>query len=65
MNKFFVGLLPDQLQTADRAWEVANYLVDNYFTATGNLWYEIQKHIVPQSEEFAHRDSKDSLSHLR
>ena len=42
-NKFFVGFLPDQLQTADRAWKVANYLVDNYFTATGNLWYEISE----------------------
>ncbi|MCY4558643.1 MAG: hypothetical protein OXF79_20165 [Chloroflexi bacterium] len=40
-NKFFVGLLLDQLQTADRAWQGANYLVDRYFTATGNFWGEI------------------------
>ena len=42
-NKFFVGLLLDQLQTADRAWEGATYLVDNYFTATGNFWQEISE----------------------
>ena len=42
-NKFFVGLLPDQLQTADRAWEGAGYLVDTYFTTTGTFWHEISE----------------------
>lgn len=42
-NKFFVGLLLDQLQTAERAWEGASYLVDNYFTASGNFWQEISE----------------------
>lgn len=41
-NKFFIGVMLDQLQTADRAWEGADYLVENYFTETGDFWREIE-----------------------
>ena len=40
-NKFFIGVLLDQLQSADRAWEGANYLVENYFTETEDFWSEV------------------------
>lgn len=40
-NRFFVGLLLDQLQPAERAWKGAGHLVDNYFRVTGNFWREI------------------------
>ena len=40
-NAFFVGVMLDQMQDADRAWEGAEYLVDNYFRETDNFWGEI------------------------
>ena len=40
-NAFFVGVMLDQIQDADRAWEGAEYLVDNYFRETDDFWGEI------------------------
>lgn len=40
-NKFFVGVMLDQGQLAERAWEAGEYLVDNYFRKGNNFWEQI------------------------
>lgn len=40
-NAFFIGVLLDQGQNAQRAWDAGRYLVNNYFTETENFWHEI------------------------
>ena len=40
-NAFFVGVMLDQNQPADRAWDAAEYLVNNYFNETDDFWGEI------------------------
>ena len=41
-NSFFVGVMLDQMQPAERAWKGAKYLVDNYFRETDYFWSEIE-----------------------
>lgn len=40
-NAFFVGVLLDQGQRAERAWDGGRHLVDHYFTGSGGFWGEI------------------------
>ena len=40
-NKFFLGVMLDQMQPADRAWDAAKHLVKTYFNETDNFWSEI------------------------
>ena len=40
-NEFFVGVMLDQMQTAERAWKAGEFLVENYFSNTDNFWREI------------------------
>ncbi len=40
-NKFFIGVMLDQGQVAERAWNGGNYFVDNYFNETNDFWGEI------------------------
>jgi endonuclease III len=40
-NKLFIGIMLDQLGNADRAWEGAEYFVENYFNTKKNLWKQI------------------------
>lgn len=40
-NEFFVGVMLDQMQPAERAWEAGEYLVENYFNNTDDFWREI------------------------
>lgn len=40
-NAFFLGILLDQGQDADRAWNGGRHFVDNYFTGRKGFWREI------------------------
>lgn len=40
-NSFFIGVLLDQGQNAQRAWDAGRYLVEYYFAETENFWHEI------------------------
>jgi|GEM_PF-3114832 len=40
-NKLFVGLVLDQGQIAERAWEKADHLVDHYFLEEDNWWESV------------------------
>lgn len=40
-NEFFVGVMLDQMQEADRAWEAGKYMAEHYFSDTGDFWKEI------------------------
>ena len=40
-NAFFVCVMLDQMQKADRAWEAGEYMVENHFNDTGDFWKEI------------------------
>lgn len=40
-NKFFIGVMLDQGQVVERAWDSANYLVENYFTKSDDFWGKI------------------------
>lgn len=40
-NAFFVGVMLDRMQPADRAWEAGKYMVKNYFNDTGDFWKAI------------------------
>ena len=42
-NAFFVGVMLDQRQKANRAWEGGKHLVNNYFNETGNFWKDVAK----------------------
>jgi endonuclease III len=42
-NKFFVGVVLDQGQVAERAWDGGAHLVDNYFNGSDDFWGEIAK----------------------
>lgn len=40
-NAFFVSVMLDQMQKADRAWKAGKYMAENYFNDTGDFWKEI------------------------
>lgn len=40
-NVFFVGVMLDKGQIANRAWEGGEHLVNNYFNETGNFWEDV------------------------
>ena len=40
-NEFFVGVMLDQRQEADRAWEAGKYMVKHCFNDTSDFWKEI------------------------
>ena len=40
-NEFFVGVMLDQMQEADRAWEAGKYMVKHCFNDTSDFWQEI------------------------
>ena len=42
-NEFFVGVMLDQRQKAERAWDGASYFVENYFSDSNNFWLAISK----------------------
>lgn len=42
-NKFFVGVLLDQGQLAERAWDGGAYLVENHFNSSDDFWGEVAK----------------------
>ncbi len=40
-NRLFIGVMLDQGQKAERAWNAAEYLVDNYFNTSEDFWGDI------------------------
>lgn len=40
-NEFFVGVMLDQMQEADRAWKAGKYMPKYYFNDTDDFWQEI------------------------
>ena len=40
-NEFFVGVMLDQMQGTERAWEAGQYMVENCFFDIGDFWKEI------------------------
>ncbi|MCP4339839.1 MAG: hypothetical protein GY799_13350 [Desulfobulbaceae bacterium] len=40
-NKFFIGVMLDQGQVTERAWDGGEYFVENYFNGTDDFWGEI------------------------
>ena len=40
-NEFFVGVMLDQMQEADRAWEAGKHMVKHCFNGTDDFWQEI------------------------
>ena len=42
-NEFFVGVMLDQGQDADRAWDAGKYMVENYFSGTEDFWCGVAK----------------------
>lgn len=40
-NSFFIGVLLDQGQTAERVWDGAEHLVENYFKNKRNFWRSV------------------------
>ena len=50
-NGFFIGVMLDQGQLADRAWEGGDHLVKNHFHESENLW----ENILNTSDEKIHK----------
>jgi endonuclease III len=42
-NKFFIGIMLDQGQSADRAWDGGDHLVENHFKHKKGFWYGISE----------------------
>lgn len=40
-NGFFLGVMLDMRQPADRAWHAGSHLANNYFNQTGNFWKNV------------------------
>jgi endonuclease III len=40
-NAFFIGVMLDQGQTAERAWDGGDHMVDNYFRNKRNFWNSV------------------------
>lgn len=40
-NKFLIGVMLDQGQVAERAWDGGDYLVENYFNESNDFWNEV------------------------
>jgi len=40
-NAFFIGVMLDQGQTAERAWDGGEHMVDNYFKNKRNFWKSV------------------------
>ena len=40
-NGFFLGVMLDMTQPADRAWDAGKHLANNHFNQTGNFWNNV------------------------
>ncbi len=54
-NKFFVGVLLDQGQKAERAWDGGEHLVDNYFCHRKGFWHGVSKSTSKEIKEICQR----------
>lgn len=54
-NKFFVGVLLDQGQKAERAWDSGEHLVQNYFDHRKGFWHGVSESSAEEVKQICQR----------